>query len=189
MSVSGIFSSIGNNQVGSSANSYQLQNSQFQELGQDLASGNLSAAQSDFATLQQAFAQPATVSSSSTSNPVTQAFQQLSTDLKSGNLSAAQKDYATIQQDLQSSFRHLHNHHLPRIGTGPGQNTLPQDLNQLGQTPPSTSSQSASPADAQQAYATLQQAVGAGIETLGTNTAGQHFPLPPVHDTTVSLLA
>src|SRR5271157_5323907 len=78
MSVAGIFSSlIGSNQVNSASNG----RSQMQQLGQDLLSGNLSAAQSDFATLQQAFAQSAPISSTSTSNPVTQAFQQLATDL------------------------------------------------------------------------------------------------------------
>ena len=129
MSVAGIFSSIiGSNQVG--APSYGR--SQMQQLGQDLLSGDLSAAQSDFATLQQAFAQSAATSSSSTSNPVTQAFQQLASDLKSGNLSAAQKDYSTIQQDLQSS-RHLHNHHHVKTGGGPDENPLLQDLTQLGQ--------------------------------------------------------
>ncbi len=52
MSVSGIFSSsLSNNQVSSQ---YQLTNSEFQQLGQDLATGNLSSAQSDFAVLQQA---------------------------------------------------------------------------------------------------------------------------------------
>ena len=185
MSVSGIFSNMGNS---ASAISYQLQKSTFQQLGQDLMSGNLSAAQSDFATLQQAFAQPAAISSSSTSNPVSQAFQQLATDLKSGNLSAAQKDYSTIQQDLQSSGRHLHNHHRMRISSGPEQNTLLQDLNQLGQTSSSTSSPSASPVDAQQAYATLQ-AVGVGVEAAGTNTVGQYLLTPPVQDLSISFLA
>jgi len=185
MSVSGIFSSMGNS---ASAISYQLQNSTFQQLGQDLTSGNLSAAQSDFATLQQAFAQPAAISSSSTSNPVTQAFQQLATDLKSGNLSAAQKDYSTIQQDLQTSGRHLHNHHRMRISGGPDQNTLLQDLNQLGQTSASTSSPSASLTAAQQAYAILQPAA-AGVETAGANTVGQYLLTPPVGDLPISFLA
>ncbi|MGA2003620.1 MAG: hypothetical protein ABSG70_09575, partial [Terriglobales bacterium] len=96
-------------------------------------------------------------SSSSSSNPVAQAFQQLSTDLKSGNLSAAQKDYTTIQKDLNTTSRHLHNHHLPRIGSGPGMDDLLQELNQSGTTGSATAAQSASAADAQQTYASLQQ--------------------------------
>ena len=183
MSVSGIFSSMGNS---ASAISYQLQKSTFQQLGQDLASGNLSATQSDLATLEQAFAQPP--ASSSTSNPVTQAFQQLATDLKSGNLSAAQKDYSTIQQDLQTSGRHLHNHHRMRISGGPDQNTLLQDLNQLGQTSASTSSPSASLTAAQQAYAILQPAA-AGVETAGANTVGQYLLTTPVDDLPISFMA
>ncbi len=161
MSISGILS--GN------SNPYQLNTTnllqqELQQLGQALQSGNLSTAQSDFATLQQAFAQPATTtgpsSTTSTSNPVAQAVTQLGSDLQSGNLSAAQKDYATVQQDLkgladtQLSSR-IHNHH--RVGHAGGgesssQNSLLQDLNQLGQSLSSTSLSSA-----QQAYSTLQQ--------------------------------
>jgi len=171
MSIAGIVSStFSNNQVGSQ---YQLTSSQFQQLGQDLASGNLSAAQSDFASLQQSFAQTA-VASPSNSNPVAQAFQQLATDLKSGNLTAAQKDYSTIQQDAESA-RHLHNHHRMRIENGPEQNVLLQDLNQLGQTTAGGAS-AASPLGAQQAYATLQQdaqqvALGGESELLGSTVA------------------
>jgi hypothetical protein len=161
MSVSGIFSSLGSS---ASAMSYQLQNSQFQQLGQDLTSGNLSGAQSDFATLGQAFTQPSAVSSSSTANPVTQAFQQLSTDLQSGNLSAAQKDYSTIQQDLQSHAGH-HSHRM-KAGGGSGQNLLLQDLTQLGQD-----LSSGNLTAAQQAYATLQQGLGTATATATSTSA------------------
>ena len=111
MSVTGVFSGIGNTQL---APLYRISSQEFQQLGQDLATGNLSGAQSDFAILQQALA-PATsnaATSSSTANPLTQAFQQLSNDLNSGNLTGAQKDYTAIQQDLQNQFTgHLHHHH------------------------------------------------------------------------------
>lgn len=165
MSVSGIFSSLGSS---ASAMSYQLQNSQFQQLGQDLTSGNLSGAQSDFATLAQAFTQPSAVSSSSTANPVTQAFQQLSSDLQSGNLSAAQKDYSTIQQDLQSHAGH-HSHRM-KAGGGSDQNLLLQDLTQLGQD-----LSSGNLTAAQQAYATLQQ--GLGTATASSTSAGSSAAL------------
>lgn len=116
MSVTGVSSgSFSSNQM---APPYRLSVQEFQQLGQDLATGNLTGAQSDFAILQQAFSQPAASTSASTSsassafNPLARAFQQLSADLKSGNLAAAQKDYATVQQDLQSQFAgHLHHHH------------------------------------------------------------------------------
>src|SRR5271154_6310200 len=105
---------------------------EFQQLGQDLAAGNLSAAQTDFSTLQQGRAQGSGVSFGTTGstgrttasgtttslgtttaaglggnagNPVAQAFQQLAQDLKAGNLSAAQSDYSTLQQDFQSGAR------------------------------------------------------------------------------------
>lgn len=180
MSVAGIFSSLGNN-----ASAISNQNYQLQQLGRDLASGNLSAAQSDFATIQQAFTQAATVSSSTSSNPVAQAFQQLSTDLKSGDLLAAQKDYSTLQQDLQSLSRHLHIHNRMKPG-GTVQDPVLQDV--PGQDLSSTSLQSASLSVAQQAYATLQQAVDTGIAN-GTNTIPRHVPLPPVYSSAVSFLA
>jgi hypothetical protein len=153
MSVSGIFSSsLGNNQISSQ---YQLTNSEFQQLGQDLATGNLSSAQSDFAILQQAFMQPAATASASsasasTSNPLAQAFQQLSSDLKSGNLTAAQKDYSTIQQDMKSPFSGHHHHH---VGSGL------DPLNMVNQTSPDVTSTLAqsNASTAQQTYASLAQ--------------------------------
>src|SRR5882757_8945857 len=81
----------------------------FQLLGQDLQSGNLSQAQSDFASLQQllpggqqnALLTPA--SGAQSSNPLATAVSQLAQDLKSGNLTAAQSDFATVRQDLQQA--------------------------------------------------------------------------------------
>jgi len=172
MSVSGIFgSSFSNNQISSR---YQLTNSEFQQLGQDLAAGNLSSAQSDFATLQQAFASPVSTAStatsaSSTSNPLAQAFQQLSSDLSSGNLTAAQKDYSTIQQDLQSGQMH-HAHHSHRFSGWQGPVLFSNDP--TVQSGSSTQGQSASAA-AQQAYSALAQqlqeyALGQPAEAEGT---------------------
>ncbi len=161
MSSSGILSSsFLQNQLSSVSSPYQQD---MQKLSQDLQSGNLSSAQSDFATLQQAFSQTPTTSgtttSTATSSPITQAFNQLSSDLQSGNLTAAQKDYSTLQQDLQSqggTGHQLHNHHrirTPGVGEdSSNQNPLLQDLNQLGQSLTSNNL-----SGAQQAYATLQQ--------------------------------
>src|ERR1019366_864889 len=142
-----------------------------QQLSKDLQSGNLSAAQSDFATLQAAFSQPA--ATASTTNSIAQAFNQLGTDLQSGNLSAAQKDLPTVQQDLQNnlSTNHFHHHHHLSSGSGSGsgdstnQSSLLQDLNQVGQ-----SLTSSNLAGAQQAYASLQQqlqqfALGGGAQS------------------------
>jgi hypothetical protein len=162
MSVSGILSSAFSQQQLSAVNPYQQK---IQQLGQDLQSGNLKSAQSDFATLQQAFSQSAATSgttsadsSTNTTIPVTQTFSQLASDLQSGNLPAAQTNASTLQQTLQSpngtsSTHHLHHHHS---GGGGGdstnQNPLLEDLNQVGQ-----SLTSGNLSSAQQAYATLQQ--------------------------------
>lgn len=102
----------------------QQMRQEFQQLGQDLQSGNLSAAQSDFTTLTQldpnlasssstsSTSSTAAATSSTASNPMQQAFAQLAQDLKSGNLSAAQQDYSTIQQAMQNaSAAHGHHHH------------------------------------------------------------------------------
>jgi hypothetical protein len=193
MSISGILSSsFLQNQLSAVSSPYQQD---MQKLSQDLQSGNLANAQSDFATLQAAFAQPATstgaastasTSAASTSSPVAQAFNQLATDLKSGNLSAAQKDFSTVQQDLLRrggpSTGHLHHH--PRISTGgvgedsSDQNSLLQDLNQVGQNLTSRDL-----AGAQQAYATLQQqlqpfALGGGA--LSSSQTSALLAQPPV---------
>lgn len=175
MSVSGILSSsFLQNQLSSVSSPYQQD---MQKLSQDLQSGNVSAAQSDFATLQKAFQQSATTSAStsttSASSPVAQSFNQLASDLQSGNLSAAQKDLSTAQQSLLSEARLpvSHFHHRDHFGGGGGssdsssQNSLLQDLNQVGQ-----SLTSSNLAGAQQAYATLQQelqqfALGGGTQS------------------------
>lgn len=158
MSISGILSSSNQYQIGAS-NSLQ-QN--FQQLGQALQSGNLSSAQSDFATLQAAFSQPATTTgntasaASTTANPVNQAFSQLASDLQAGNLSAAQKDYSTVQQTLHSahgtiSRGRFNPQNQAGGGVSGGQNAL---LQELSQDPSAASSPLAS---AQQGYATVQQ--------------------------------
>ena len=192
MSISGIPSStFSPYQLGTPANIYQ-QN--FQKLGQDLQSGNLSSAQSDFATLQQAFAQPSTTSgtaaapiSTAPSNPITQAFNQLASDLQSGNLAAAQKDYSTLQQDLQSQSgmgHRLHNHHHMRTGDPFGgannpssadsttQPSLLQEPTQIGQ-----SLTSGNLTAAQQAYATLQQQLDPNALGSGTFSTASESPV------------
>ena len=184
MSISPISNTFNTNQMNSQ--SFQLQNSQFRQLGQDLTSGNLSAAQSDYAILQQALGQVPSVSSTSSSNPIAQAFQQLSTDLKSGNLSAAKQDYSTIQQDVQ---RHTsgfppRSHHIASSGD---QNTLLQELNQLGQDFSAASLSSGNTNAAQQAYADLLPTFGGGA---GTSTlAATASTAAPDSNMSVSLIA
>jgi protein subunit release factor A len=131
----------------------QLQQFQqeFQQLGKDLTSGNLSAAQTDFATLEKDM--PQTSSSTSTTqsgNQIAQAFSQLSKDLQAGNLSAAQQDYANLEQDFQSRVHHGHHHHH-RSG-GSEQSQFSQLFEQLGQD-----LQSGNLSGAQTAWSSLEQ--------------------------------
>src|SRR5208283_4475368 len=85
------------------------------QLGQDLQSGNLSAAQTDFTTVQQDVQQigqqqgaghahhhhhhsggPGSGQSSSQQQTISTLFSQLGQSLQSGNLTAAQQAYSTI---------------------------------------------------------------------------------------------
>jgi len=133
------------------------------KLGDDLQTGDLSAAQQDFATLQQTNPQGSTTSTQS-NNPITQAFNQLSVDLQSGNLTGAQQAYSNIQQNFQAPDQtsqtqgqtsqtqsHFHHH---RHGGGGGAEAS-QLLDQLGQD-------SQTSALAQQTYSSVLQDLSFG---------------------------
>ncbi len=150
MSVSGISSSsLLDYNTQSVQNRRQQIRQEFLQLGQDLQSGNLSAAQADFASLQK-LAPQSSSSSSQGSNPIAQALTQLSQDLQAGNVSAAQQDYATVQKDFQGQATQGHHHH--HHSGASGANSFSQLLDQLGQA-----LQSGNISAAQQAYSTLQQ--------------------------------
>ncbi|HLW83584.1 MAG TPA: hypothetical protein VKR60_00135 [Candidatus Sulfotelmatobacter sp.] len=129
---------------------------QFQQLGQHLQSGKLSAAQTDFATLQQASSTSATVSTPG-NDPVTQALRQLQTDLQAGNLPGAPAKPAPgapiAQQGPEAGGAHGHHHHhpvaRPEDPTAPGAGA---GLDQLGQA-----LQSNNLSAAQQAYNSVLQ--------------------------------
>ena len=149
MSTSGISNSLPYEQQNIVNQNQQFQQ-EFQQLGKDLQSGNLSAAQQDFVTLQAQAQQGTTATPLPGSSPLVQDFSQLAQDLKSGNLSAAQQDYTKIQQDAQSPAQvHHHRHHH---GGGGESNSVSQLFNQLGQQ-----LQSGDLTDAQQTFASLQQ--------------------------------
>jgi outer membrane protein assembly factor BamD (BamD/ComL family) len=153
MSVSGVSSSTLFNYSTQDIQSNMKQFQQeFQQLGQDLQSGNLSAAQSDFATLQQLMPQNNSTSSAQSNNPIAQAFNQLSKDLQAGNLSAAQQDYTTIQQDFQNQGAQMQGHHHHHGGGGNGTSAISQLIAQLGQA-----LQSGNLATAQSVFSSLQQ--------------------------------
>jgi len=153
MPVAGISSS---NLFDFTSQSVQNRKQQFQQelqqLGQDLQSGNLSAAQTDFATLQQSGPQISSTSSNQNTSPIAQDFKQLSQDIQSGDISAAQQDYAKIQQDFQSQSAGKHAHHHHQGGGGGGASAISQLMQELGQD-----LQTGSLSAAQQAYSTLQQ--------------------------------
>ena len=152
MSVSGISSANLFDLLDSANATSQKQQLQqeIQQLGKDLSAGNLSAAQSDFATLEKNL--PQATSSSQSSNPIAQAFQQLAKDLQSGDLSAAQQDFSTIQQDVQSQGGGHHHHGHGGSSSGAPQNPVAELFSELGQA-----LQSGNLSAAQQAYTTLQQ--------------------------------
>jgi outer membrane protein assembly factor BamD (BamD/ComL family) len=172
MSVLGIASSsLFNFSAQSVQNQRQQFRQEFQQLGQDLQAGNLSAAQADLATLEHnAPAQSASSAASSStasqsSNPIQQAFNQLAQDLQSGNLTAAQQDYTNIQQNVQSQASHVHHrhHHGSGQAQSAAQNTISQLFAQLGQD-----LQSGNTSAALQAYNALQPDLGVFAPTSGT---------------------
>jgi hypothetical protein len=140
----------------------------FQQLGQDLQAGNLSAAQTDFAALQQVDPQ-AGPSSSTQGNPIAQGFSQLSQDLGASNLAAAQKDFTTLQQDFASRTGMWQRHH--HGDSGRGQSPLGQEFSQLIQM-----LQSGNQSGAQQAYGTLQQDLQQFAASYGLTTAAGTSP-------------
>jgi hypothetical protein len=93
MSVSGI-SANGFPDFGSQSKVPQVQQ-EFLQIGNDLAAGDLTAAESDFVTLEAGL--PAgTGAPLPNGDPVAQVFARLSEDLQTGNLAAAQQDYSEI---------------------------------------------------------------------------------------------
>jgi len=173
MSVSGIFSSdlsIYSNQ--NAQNNRQQFRKEFEQLGQDLQSGNLSAAQADFVSLQQLGPQ-GTSTSAQGNSPLAQAFNQLAQDLQSGNLSAAQQDFANIQKTFQSHSEQTHRHHHHHQGGG-NNSEVSQLFSQLGQA-----LQSGDLSGAQQAYNSLMQAFGKGSGQSSTPSATQSATQQP----------
>ena len=143
-------------QLSAIQSSYQQLRSEFTQLGQDLTSGNLAQAQTDFVTLSQAAA-----SQFGNNSAVSKTLNTIGQALQSGNLTAAQQAYGTLPPGLISPnavSHHSHAHH--------GAGGFQQLLNQLGQA-----LQSGNLPAAQQAFATLQESLP-GTGTLGTGSTG-----------------
>jgi outer membrane protein assembly factor BamD (BamD/ComL family) len=171
MSVAGILSSILPDYSSQSAQSKLQQSRQvFQQLGQDLQSGNLSVAQNDLAALQPSASSTGASTLLQTTNPIAQDFKQLSQDLQSGNVSSAQQDYAKIQQDFQNQIAAKHGHHH-HGGGGGGASGINQLLQELGQE-----LQSGNLTAAQQAYSTLQQDLPQFVQDNGLQPSSTSNP-------------
>jgi hypothetical protein len=156
-----------------------------QQLGQDLQAGNLTAAQADFATLEQdsKFVSGAVNGSTSThsstssqnANPMAQAFNQLAQDLQAGNLTAAQQDFTGIQQDMQNAQSSVQVHH--HQGSGSAADAVEQLLSTIGGV-----ASGGQLSAALQAYGLLAQ----GVPLLGgtpSSTAGQSSSTQPTAGT------
>jgi len=154
MSIASIASSTLMHHVGQYAQGVRTKWQQgLQQLGQDLQAGNMSAAQSDFAALQQLNPQISSAASTQSGNAVGQDFAQLGKDLQAGDTSAAQQDYVHLQQDVSATAggaRIHHHHHHSASSSDSG--AFSQLLQQLGQA-----LQSGNLTAAQQAYTSLQQ--------------------------------
>jgi outer membrane protein assembly factor BamD (BamD/ComL family) len=176
---------------------FQQLKSEFQQLGQDLQSGNLTQAQSDYATLSQNFpgasqtgaafatttaATNATAATTGTGT-VAQQFAQLGQDLQSGNLQAAQQDYSNIQQAAQQNgvqqaggHHHGHHHHGGEMQAASSLSSANQQSNPITAAFSALSQdlQAGNLTGAQSAFATLQndlQQIG-GFTTPGSGGAG-----------------
>lgn len=144
--------------------------SEFKQLGQDLQSGDVSQAESDYTTLTQYLSDFSSNSTSSISSAAstesgsTSLVDELNTlgqDLQSGDLSAAQSDYTTLQNDLEQASNqapppppppNFSNTQASDSTTSTSSSTLLEELNALGDALSSSDLTSA-----QTAYATLQQ--------------------------------
>lgn len=123
----------------------------FQQLGQDLQSGNLTAATADLGAMQK-ITPDGESSASFKASPIGQAIGQLTQDLQAGNRTGVQQDYSAIQKDIQNRVAQgvHHSHHEGNGGSTTS--SLQQDFQALG-----AALQSGNIASAQQAYSTLKQ--------------------------------
>ena len=173
MSISGVSSSdVFQASVAQGAQTkFQQIQSQFQKVGQDLKSGNLTQAQADFATLSQELPSSQQAGAATTTGPtntLAKAFQVLGQDLQAGNLAASQTDFATIQQDAQQqSSGQAQGHHHHHGGSSQASNTLEHAFTSLG-----SALQSGNLSSAQQAYATFQSDVQQAFPSFSAASSG-----------------
>ena len=157
-------------------NKFQQIRSQFQQLGQDLQSGNLAQAQQDFATLshnlpsgQPSSSSASAASASKSTSGVAQALKALGQDLQSGNLSGAQQDFSAIQQAVQQQESagggHGHHRHHHVTEQQSGSDPISQAFGALGQA-----LQAGNLTSAQTAYASIQQDLQGSLPSAFTDS-------------------
>jgi hypothetical protein len=153
MSVAGISTSLyasNNSQSIPPHNNVRLREN-IGKLGQDLQSGNFSAAQQDFATLQSGPLSSSIVSAHG-NNPIAQAVNQLAEELQTGSPTAAQPNVQpNSQAPGQTTQTRGHHHHAH------GGGEASQLLDQLGQD-----LQTGSLNTAQQTYSSVLQDLSFG---------------------------
>ncbi len=130
--------SVSGSSINSIKNQYQQVRSEFKQLGQDLQSGKLTQAQTDFVTLSQSV-----TSQLSGTSPIAQTLSRIGQALQSGDLSAAQQAFSSMST-VGPSTRHSHGHGAA--------GKLSQSLDQLR-----GALQSGDLSTAQQAFSAVQQ--------------------------------
>ena len=116
MTISGVSSNTNSYQTGSTQNNFKQIQSDFQQLGQALQSGDLKSAQQIFSALQQLLPgssgnQVPSGQANSSQNTITDDINALGQALQSGDLSKAQDAFAKLQQDMQAAQKGHHHHH------------------------------------------------------------------------------
>jgi hypothetical protein len=92
-------------------NASNQQQSTFQTLSNALSSGNLSAAQTAFASIQQSNQNQSGQQSNQSNSSVNNDIQSLANALNSGNVGSAQQAFAQLQKDMQTQQVSGHHHH------------------------------------------------------------------------------
>jgi predicted lipoprotein len=141
MSIAGIASSS-LSQLANIQRNYQQVRGEFKQLGQDLQSGSLAQAQTDFVTLSQSAA-----SQFGSNSPVAKALNTIGQALQSGDLATARQAFSSLPIGVAGTTANPHHSHV-----GSAQNPFGQGLSQLGQA-----LQSGNLSAAQQAFAAMQQ--------------------------------
>lgn len=159
-------------------NPFQQIRTDFQQLGTDLQAGNLSQAQSDYATLSQEIS----ASQTQSNNTITQDFSALGQALQSGKLSDAQNSFSTLLQDLQQSAQvHPHHHHHHHGGAQGANSAGAQASNPITQAFDALRNalQSGDLNSAKQAYSMLQQDLqqfGLNASAVSSSSAAAQMP-------------